>query len=88
MHKACFVGQDHGLYTIAQMVFRKDAANVGFHGARAEVKLLGDLAVGEALRDQSQDITLTFGELRQLNVGPGPRRRDEPLHQAPGDGGS
>ena len=53
------VGQHDGVDPVASLEFHKDPADVSFDGGFAEAKALGDLAVGEALADETENVELT-----------------------------
>ena len=82
------VGEDDRLHAVAQVELLEDASDVGLHGSVADDELGGDLGVGEAARDQGEDLELAAGELLEaggrLGCGCG---ADELLDQSLGDAG-
>jgi hypothetical protein len=60
--QAGFVGKDDGLKTVAQVELGQYPADVDLHGARGQVQAGGDLGIGQADGDESEDVLLTAGE--------------------------
>ena len=61
-----FVGDDDELGAVAGAELGEDAAHVGLDRREADMQPVGDLGVGEALRDERQHFALTLGE--QIDV--------------------
>ena len=63
--------------------------DVGFCGAKADVQVAGDLAVGQAVGDENEDFTLAVGKGAELRgaYGRGGRPGGEPFDQPLGDSG-
>jgi hypothetical protein len=53
---SAFVGEDDDLDAVAEVELGEDAGDMAFDGRVAEVELRGDLGVGEAAREQPQDL--------------------------------
>src|SRR5829696_3441459 len=70
-----FVGDDDGLYAVAQAELLEDPRDVRLDGRLAEEELLGDLGVRAAAGEQPQHVDLAGGQLRQLRREAVPRGR-------------
>src|SRR3954454_24505273 len=84
-NEAGLVRGDDGLHAVAQVKFGQDMPEVGLHRGLAEEQLGGDLGVGEATADQSEDVDLALGQRgERWREAPGWRPGDEALHQPTG----
>lgn len=52
LYQSRFVGEDHGLDTVAASKLMQDPGEVGLGSPFADVQRVGDLGVGESTRDQ------------------------------------
>jgi hypothetical protein len=62
-HEPRFIGEDNGLHTIAQPEFHEDAAYVALDGALLDNKTGRHLGVGQAPRDEAEDLELAVREV-------------------------
>jgi hypothetical protein len=58
-----FVGEDDGLYAVAEVELREDAADVALDGRFGHDESVGDLAVRESARDEYEDLLLAGRDL-------------------------
>jgi len=87
-HQAGLVGEDHELRPVARAELDHRPADVGLGGGGAEHHGLGDLVVGQAVRDQGHHLAFPVGEALHPRRGDRVRRPgDELADQAAGDGG-
>ena len=86
---AGFVGEDDGLYPVAEVEFGEDAGDVAFHGGVAEVEVGCDLGIGEAAGEEPEDVEFALAEVRDGvgEAGGGRWSLAEVFDQAAGDGG-
>src|ERR687892_1243828 len=85
-YQAGFVGEDHELGAVAGVELSHGPVDVGFRGHRADHHAVGDLVVGQALRDQGDGLAFAVGQLFQPRVGAGGERLgDVPVDQLAGD---
>src|SRR5207244_6947928 len=68
LYQPGLVRRDDGLRTAGQAQLRHHALDVGLHGGLAEHQILRDLRVGQAVADEAQDLRLTRGQLREVDV--------------------
>src|SRR5207248_8697783 len=83
-----FVGEDDGLYAVAQAELGEHSPDVRLDGGVGHDELLGDLRVGEAAGDEFQDVELAGCQVVELWWRPRGGRvvADERVDQPPGDG--
>src|SRR3954454_9511560 len=83
---AGFVGVHHQLGPVPAVELGEHVADVGLHGAVAEVQLRGDFMVGESLGDGEEYVALAVGQSvsvgRRLWRGKGGEPFDQPLGDA------
>src|ERR1700753_2833250 len=60
--EAALVGDHHQLDAVASAELHQDPRDMGLRGQRAEDEALGDLGVGQSLRDEGEHLQLTRGE--------------------------
>src|SRR5215211_8234880 len=70
LNEAGLVGEDDGLDAVAEAEFLQEARDMCLDGRVADDELLGDLGVGEAAREEPQDLELAGGQLGD-RIGPG-----------------
>src|SRR5665647_91327 len=57
-----FVGEDHRLHAVAKTQLHQNPCNVRLDRCLGNDQLVGDLRVGESLREQQQDLSLSWGQ--------------------------
>ena len=87
-HQTGLVGEDDGLDAVAHTKFHQDPGNVGLDCRLADDQFVGDLAVAQAGREESQDFQLAGSEVSELSGSLGQRMvRGEVGDQTAGDAG-
>jgi hypothetical protein len=79
------VGEHDRLDAVAEVELLEDVRDVGLDRGVADVELLRDLQVGEAVCDQAEDFQFARGQLVELLGGCGARDARELLDHAFGD---
>ena len=69
----------HRLDAVAETQLLEDVRDVCLHGRLADVDVLSDLCIGQAVGDQPEDLLLAGGELVELFRRRGPRKGGELL---------
>ena len=85
---AGLVGEDDRLDAVAEVELVEHAGDVGLDRERRDDELFGDLGVGEAARDEHEDLALARRSARRGRVAGAAAGRvvaDEGLDQPPGD---
>jgi len=67
-HQPGLIGDDDGLYPVAQVQPHQDSCYVGLHGRGGHDEVLGDFGVGHAGRDELEDFELARCELLQSGL--------------------
>src|SRR2546426_417319 len=73
--QAGFAGSDHGLGAVGDLQLAADVRDVVADRLQTQHQLLGDVLVGAAVGDQSQDLGLALGELGKDRRARGSLRR-------------
>ncbi|TWD83228.1 low temperature requirement protein LtrA [Kribbella amoyensis] len=83
--EAALVGEDDRLDAVAETEFEQDPGDVRLHGGLADEQLGRDLGVGEAARDQAQDLPFALGQVgHQVRPVDALAAAGEPLDHPPG----
>jgi hypothetical protein len=75
------------LHPVSQAELGEDVRDVRLDGGLADVELAADLRVGQAGRDQPEDLRFALGELAELFRRGWPRDAGEPADHVLGDRG-